>query len=40
MKRSLEEEFSQVGIKVDGLEVKIENMAEVNETKKPLEKRL
>ena len=36
MKERLQKEFSQVGIKVDGLKVKIENMEEVNKTKEAI----
>ena len=36
MKKCLQEEFSQVGIKVEGLKVKIENMEEVNKTKEAI----
>ncbi len=39
MKERLQEEFSQVGIKVEGLKVEIENMVEVNETKESIKKR-
>ena len=39
MKERLQEEFSQVGIKVKGLKVEIQNMAEVNEIKKAICKR-
>ena len=39
MKERLKEELSQVGIKVDGLWVKIENLEEVNETKEAINKR-
>ena len=39
MKERSEEEFSHVGIKVDGLKVEIENMAEVNKTKEAINKR-
>ena len=39
MKERLEEEFSQVGIKVKGLKVEIQNMAEVNEIKEAIYKR-
>ncbi|CAB4002968.1 Hypothetical predicted protein, partial [Paramuricea clavata] len=39
MKERLQEEFSQIGIKVEGLKVEIENMAEVNETKEAINKR-
>ncbi len=39
MKERLLGEFSQVGIKVEGLKVEIENMAEVNETKEAINKR-
>ena len=39
MKERLQEEFSQVGIKVEGLKVEIENMEEANETKKAIHKR-
>ena len=38
MKERLQEEFSQVGIKVEGLKVEIENMEEVNEKKKAINK--
>ena len=38
MKR-LEEEFSQAGIKVEGLKVEIENLAKVNATKEAINKR-
>ena len=36
MKERLQEEFSQVGIKVEGLKVEIENMEEVNKTKEAI----
>ena len=39
MKERLQEEFSQAGIKVEGLKVKTENMEEVNETKMAINKR-
>ena len=39
MKERLEEEFSQAGIKVKGLKVEIQNMAEVNEIKEAIYKR-
>ena len=39
MKERLQEEFSQIGIKVEGLKVEIENMLEVNETKEAINKR-
>ena len=39
MDKSLQEEFSQAGIKVKGLKVKIQNMAEVNEIKEAIYKR-
>ena len=39
MKERLQEEFSQVGIKVEGLKVKIENMEEVNKTKETIVKK-
>jgi hypothetical protein len=39
MKECLQEEFSQIGIKVGGLKVEIENMVEVNETKEAISKR-
>ena len=39
MKERLEEEFSQVGIKVKGLKVEIQNMAEVNEIKEAIYRR-
>jgi hypothetical protein len=39
MKERLQEEFSQVGIKVEGLKVEIENMVEVNEIKEAINKR-
>ena len=39
IKKRLEEEFSQIGIKVEGLKVKIENLAEVNATKEAINKR-
>ena len=39
MKERLQEEFSQIGIKVEGLKVEIENMAEVNERKEAINKR-
>ena len=39
MKERLQEEFSQIGIKVEGLKVEIENMIEVNETKEAINKR-
>ena len=39
MKERLQREFSKVGIKVEGLKVDIENMAEVNKTKEAISKR-
>ena len=39
MKERLEEEFSQAGIKVKGLKVEIQNMAEVNEIKEAIYRR-
>jgi hypothetical protein len=39
MKERLQEEFSQIGIKVEGLKVEIENMVQVNETKEAINKR-
>ena len=39
MKERLQEEFSQVGIKVKGMRVEIENMVEVNRTKEAIKKR-
>ena len=39
MKESLEEEFGHVGFKVEGLNIKIENIEEVNETKKAITRR-
>ena len=39
MKERLQEEFSQVGIKVKGLKVEIQNMVEVNEIKEAICKR-
>ena len=39
MKERLQEEFSQIGIKVEGLKVEIENMVEVNERKEAINKR-
>ena len=39
MKERLQEELSQVGIKVEGLKVEIENIAEVKETKEAINKR-
>ena len=39
MKKRLQKEFSQVGIKVEGLKVEIENMEEVSETKDAINKR-
>ena len=39
MKERLQKEFSQVGIKVEGLKVEIENMEEVNEIKEAINKR-
>ena len=39
MKERLEEEFSQAGIKVKGLKVEIQNMAEVKEIKEAMYKR-
>ena len=39
MKERLREEFSKAGIKVEGLKVEIENMAEVNETKEAINNR-
>ena len=39
MKERLQEEFLQIGIKVEGLKVEIENMVEVNETKEAINKR-
>ncbi|CAB4013089.1 Hypothetical predicted protein, partial [Paramuricea clavata] len=38
MKERLQEEFSQIGIKIEGLKVEIENMVEVNETKEAINK--
>ena len=38
MKKRLQEEFSQVGIEVEGLKVEIQNMAEVNKTKEAINK--
>ena len=35
----MQKEFSQVGIKVEGLKVEIENMVEVNDTKEVMSKR-
>ena len=39
MKERLQEEFSLVGIKVKGMRVQIENVAEVNRTKEAIKKR-
>ncbi len=39
MKERLQKEFSQVGIKVEGLKVEIENMEEVYEIKEAINKR-
>ena len=39
MKERLQEEFSQVGIKVEGLKVEIKNLEEVNKTKEAINKR-
>ena len=39
LKERLQEEFSQVGIKVEGLKVEIENIEEVNETKDAINER-
>ena len=39
MKERLQEEFLQVGIKVEGLKVEIQNMVEVNEIKEEISKR-
>ena len=39
MKERLQEEFSHVGIKVEGLKVEIENMKKVNKTRKAIHKR-
>ena len=39
MKERLQKEFSQVGFKVEGLKVKIENMEEVNKTKETIVKK-
>ena len=39
MKESLEEEFDLFGFKVEGLNIKIENTEEVNETKKAITKK-
>ena len=39
MKQRLQKEFSHIGIKVQGLKVEIENMAEVNKTKEGINKR-
>jgi hypothetical protein len=39
MKKHFEEEFSQAGIKVKGMKVKVENMAAVNETKEAINER-
>jgi hypothetical protein len=39
MKERLEEEFSNAGIKVEGLKVEIENLAEANEPKEAIETR-
>ena len=39
MKERLQEEFSQIGIKVEGLKVEIEYMVQVNETKEAINKR-
>ena len=39
MRECLQKEFVHVGIKVEGLKVEIENMAEVNETKEAINKR-
>ena len=37
MKDRLEEEFTQIGIDVEGLKIKIENMEEVNDTMRAIE---
>jgi hypothetical protein len=39
MKDRLQEEFSQSGIEVEGLKIEIENLEEVNETKRTIESR-
>ena len=39
MKERLQEEFSQIGIKVDGLKVEIENMTEANKIKEAINNR-
>ncbi|CAB3998139.1 kinase [Paramuricea clavata] len=39
MKKRLQEEFSQSGIEVEGLKIEIENLEEVNDTKKAIENR-
>jgi hypothetical protein len=39
MKERLQEEFSQSGIEVEGLKIEIENLEEVNETKRAIESR-
>ena len=39
IKQRLQEEFSQVGVKVEGLKVVIENMAEVNKTREAINQR-
>ena len=39
MKERLQEEFFKVGMKVEGLKIEIENMADVNETKGAINKR-
>jgi hypothetical protein len=39
MKEPLQEEFSQSGIEVEGLKVEIENLEDVNETKRTIESR-
>jgi hypothetical protein len=36
MKKRLQEEFSQSGIEVEGLKIEIENLEEVNDTKKAI----
>jgi hypothetical protein len=39
MKKCLQEEFSQSGIEVEGLKIEIENLEEVNDSKKAIENR-
>ena len=39
MKTRLQEEFTQCGIDIEGLKIKIENLEEVNDTKRAIESR-